>query len=99
DVTVRELNLDEVVTGGPKSNLQMSLKAKGGGTSLSTLNGEVHLSVPPSQVSGETLGPVEVHATADRGRFSLPSLKAVLPGVSVQAHGEGTVDHVSLSGK
>ena len=97
-LSAKEVDLSELTPDGPRTSLQLDLTARGGGRTLSTLVGEVKLTVPPSQVRGETLGPIQLHASADRGRFQVPVLRAALPGLNVQASGEGTQERVSLRG-
>lgn len=98
-LTAREVDLSELVENGPRSSLRLTLNARGGGRSLETLTGEASLSVPPSQISGETLGPVELQASAEGGALKLPVLRAVLPGVQLRASGEGTRGQIALSGE
>src|SRR5262249_32902800 len=89
----------ELSPDGPRTSLQLDLAARGGGRTLESLAGEVKLTVPPSQVRGETLGPIQLSASADHGRFKLPGLRAALPGVSAEAAGDGTLERLSLSGR
>jgi translocation and assembly module TamB len=98
-LTARGVDLSELVENGPRSDLQLALAARGGGTSLERLAGEVTLSVPASQLSGETLGPVDLSASAAGGAFTLSTLRASLPGVELRASGEGTARQVALSGE
>ncbi|HVE86649.1 MAG TPA: translocation/assembly module TamB domain-containing protein [Myxococcales bacterium] len=98
-LTAREVDLSELSPDGPRTRLQLELTARGGGRTLSTLVGELKLNVPPSQVRGETVGPIQLSASADRGRFRLPGLRATLPGLSVEASGDGTLERLSVQGK
>ncbi|HEY8206298.1 MAG TPA: translocation/assembly module TamB domain-containing protein [Myxococcaceae bacterium] len=98
ELSAHDVDLSELMPDGPRTSLHLEASARGGGRSLDTLVGEVKLAIPPSQVRGETLGPVQLSASADRGRFHLPSLRATLPGLSVEASGDGTVERVSLRG-
>ncbi|HYV44563.1 MAG TPA: translocation/assembly module TamB domain-containing protein [Myxococcaceae bacterium] len=97
-LSARDVDLSELTPDGPRTRLQLEASARGGGKTLAGLQGEVKLSVPPSQVRGETLGPIQLSASADRGHFHLPSLRAELPGLSVEASGDGTMERMSLRG-
>ena len=70
---------------------------RGSGKSLETLTGTADLSVPASQVRKATVGPVELHATADRGTYDLRELRAVLPGLRVTGRGKGTAKAIAAS--
>ncbi len=87
---LRHVNLAQLLTEGPASDLALTADVRGGGKSLETLSGAVDLSVPPSEVRKATVGPVELHATANRGTFDLRELRAVLPGLRLQGRGRGT---------
>ncbi|HZJ56201.1 MAG TPA: translocation/assembly module TamB domain-containing protein, partial [Myxococcaceae bacterium] len=87
---LRHVNLAQLLTDGPASDLALTADVRGGGKSLETLTGAVDLSVPPSQVRNAKVGPVELHATADRGTFDVRELRAILPGLRVQGRGKGT---------
>ncbi|MDQ3264062.1 MAG: translocation/assembly module TamB domain-containing protein [Myxococcota bacterium] len=97
-VTGRGLNLAELMDNAPSTQLSLDLSARGGGTSLETLDGELTLEVPPSQVEGEPLGPIHLEASAKDGRFQVPKLSAVLPGVQLRASGEGTLEQLTARG-
>jgi len=92
------VDLSELTPDGPSTSLHLEASARGGGKTLAGLQGEVKLYVPPSLVRGEVLGPVQLSASADRGHFHLPSLRAELPGLTVEASGDGTMERVSLRG-
>ena len=94
---LRHVNLAQVLAEGPVSDLALTADLRGGGKSLETLTGAVDLSVPPSQVRRATVGPVEVHATADRGTFDVRELRAILPGLRVQGRGKGTSSAMQAS--
>ena len=87
---LRHVNLAQLLTEGPVSDIALTADIRGGGRSLETLTGAVDLSVPPSQVRRATVGPVEIHATADRGTYDIRELRASLPGLRVQGRGKGT---------
>ncbi len=97
-VKVSDVNLEELVASGPASRLALELRARGGGKSLETAEGELHVTAPSAPVAGSAFGPVEVHAAADRGTFTLRQLLAVLPGVRLDASGGGSLDNVDISG-
>jgi translocation and assembly module TamB len=94
---LRHVNLAQLLAEGPASDLALTADVRGGGKSLETLTGAVDLSVPPSQVRKATVGPVEVHATADRGTFDVRELRASLPGLRVQGRGKGTSSAMQAS--
>ena len=54
-MTVRHVDLSELIDGGPSSDMALSLVASGGGTSLEDVVGRLELSVPPSSMAGETM--------------------------------------------
>ena len=91
------MNLAQLLADGPVSDLALTADVRGGGKSLETLTGAVDLSVPASQVRKATVGPVELHATADRGTYDLRELRAVLPGLRVTGRGKGTTKAIEAS--
>jgi translocation and assembly module TamB len=97
-VKARTVDLSQLVEEGPKTNLHADLIAKGGGTSLETLDGEVDLTVSPSEYEGQPLGPVELEASAKNGQFALSRLQVLLPGASLRAQGQGTQERLRLDG-
>jgi len=94
---LRHVNLAQLLTDGPASDLALTADVRGGGKSLETLTGAVDLSVPPSQVRQATVGPIALHATANQGRFDVRQLRAVLPGLRVQGSGRGTTRDIEAS--
>jgi translocation and assembly module TamB len=97
-VSVRHVDLSELTDDGPSSDIALSLVASGGGTSLEDVVGRLELSVPPSSMAGETMGPVHVLATAKNGELQLPELLINLPGVRIEARGQGSKDRLALGG-
>ncbi|NTX11724.1 translocation/assembly module TamB domain-containing protein [Myxococcus sp. CA056] len=97
-VKARDVDLSALVKEGPKTSLSADLTARGGGTSLETLDGEVDLTVSPSRFRGQPLGPVELHARAKDGRYTLSRLLVLVPGASLQAKGEGTTEAIRVDG-
>jgi len=96
-IELRHVNLAQLLADGPVSDLALTADMRGGGKSLETLTGAVDLSVPASQVRKATVGPVELHATADRGTYDLRELRAVLPGLRVTGRGKGTTKAIEAS--
>ncbi|HZI09387.1 MAG TPA: translocation/assembly module TamB, partial [Myxococcus sp.] len=94
----RDVDLSQLVKEGPKTNLFAELNAKGGGTSLETLEGDVDLTVSPSEYQGQPLGPVELEASAKQGQYVLKRLQVLLPGASVRATGQGTEERMRVDG-
>ncbi|HEY0095872.1 MAG TPA: AsmA family protein, partial [Archangium sp.] len=96
---VRDLDLAKLLGGGPSSLLAADLKVTGGGKSLETLDGTVDLTMPPSPIAGRTLGPVELHGSAKKGRFDLSQFQAQAPGASLTASGGGTLEDLRFTGR
>ncbi|GHG94339.1 translocation/assembly module TamB domain-containing protein [Comamonas sp. JC664] len=97
-VKARDVDLSELMAQGPKTRISADLDAKGGGTSLESAEGEVKLTVSPSEYLGQPLGPVELEASAKEGRYSLMRLRMLAPGVALQAKGHGTAESIQLNG-
>ncbi len=98
-VTVRHVDLSELTDDGPSSDMALSLVASGGGTSFDDVVGRLELIVPPSPMAGETMGPVHVLATAKRGELQLPELLVSVPGVRIEARGQGSKERLALRGR
>ena len=96
--TARDVDLSQLVEEGPKTNVHADLVAKGGGTSLETLDGSVDLTVSPSEYQGQPLGPVELEASAKNGQYTLSRLLVLLPGASLRAKGQGTEEKMRVDG-
>ncbi|MCP3139198.1 translocation/assembly module TamB [Pyxidicoccus xibeiensis] len=94
----RDVDLSKLVAEGPKTNLHADLVARGGGTRVETLDGEVDLTVSPSEYQGQPLGPVELEASAKNGQFVLSRLQVLLPGASLRAKGQGTTEAMRVDG-
>ncbi|MFP2909664.1 translocation/assembly module TamB domain-containing protein, partial [Pyxidicoccus sp. 3LFB2] len=94
----RDVDLSQLLEEGTKTNIHADLVAKGGGTSLETLDGEVDLTVSPSEYQGQPLGPVELEASAKNGQFALSRLQVLLPGASLRAQGQGTQEKMRVDG-
>ena len=94
----RDINLAELVENGPVTSIVASLDARGGGTSLETLDGSVELTMSPSKFKDQPLGPVELRASAKDGRYQLSRLRVLVPGASLDASGQGTVDKIQVKG-
>ncbi|WP_257458318.1 translocation/assembly module TamB domain-containing protein [Archangium lipolyticum] len=96
---VRELDLAKLLGGGPSTQLAADLRVTGGGKSLETLQGTVDLTMPTSRIADRPLGPVELHASANNGRFELSQLQAQAPGASLTARGGGTLEDLRIEGR
>jgi translocation and assembly module TamB len=96
---VRELDLAKLLGGGPSTQLAADLRVTGGGKSLETLVGTVDLTLPTSSIDNRPLGPVELHASANNGRFELSQLQAQAPGASLTARGGGTQENLRIEGR
>ncbi|HYX91261.1 MAG TPA: hypothetical protein VE782_06850, partial [Myxococcaceae bacterium] len=95
----RDLDFAQLLAGGPKSSVSLTLRANGGGTGLDSLDGTLDLSMPESAIADQRLGPVEVHATARGGTLQVSSLRANVPGLSVEASGEATRESIRFAGR
>ncbi|WNG30365.1 AsmA family protein [Cystobacter fuscus] len=98
-VRVRDLDLSKLLGGGPHSTLAAELLVRGGGKSLDTLEGTLDFTMPASPIEGQTLGPVDIHANAKDGRFTLTQLQARAPGLSLYASGAGTQEKLKVEGR
>jgi translocation and assembly module TamB len=94
---LRHVNLSQLLADGPVSDLALTADFRGGGKSLETLTAAVDLSMPPSEIRRAKVGPVELHASANRGTYELRELRAVLPGVQVTGEGRGTVKQIQVA--
>ncbi|HLL51896.1 MAG TPA: translocation/assembly module TamB domain-containing protein, partial [Myxococcaceae bacterium] len=95
-VTLKGVNLAELIEEGPASDVRLELRAEGGGESLETLDAQLMLTAPESTMAGHAFGPVDVRASAKGGRFELSRLRANLPGLSLQASGQGTRSELNV---
>ncbi len=95
-LTVKDLDLAQVVENGPRSDLEVSLRAQGGGKSLETAHGQLALEMPPASLDGAPFGPVSVKASAAHGHFALEQLLAMFPGLKLNAHGSGSMAQLAL---
>ncbi|HVG61350.1 MAG TPA: translocation/assembly module TamB domain-containing protein [Hyalangium sp.] len=94
----RDINLAELMEHGAPTSIVANLTARGGGTSLETLDGEVDLSISPSRFKDQPLGPVELRASAKDGRYKLSRLQVMVPGASLDARGQGTTERIQVKG-
>ncbi|HEX8705724.1 MAG TPA: AsmA-like C-terminal region-containing protein, partial [Myxococcaceae bacterium] len=94
----RDINLSELVENGPVTSIVAHLNVSGGGTSLETLDGSVELNISPSKFKEQPLGPVELRASAKDGHYQLSRLRVLVPGASLDASGQGTVDRIQVKG-
>src|SRR5205814_2336562 len=90
-VAARRVDLSELIEGGPRSQIRVDLKARGGGDSLDSADGQLALNVPEGEFDGSRLGPIRAEASASKGHFALTELLAVLPGARFTAAGGGTL--------
>ncbi|MDC0710598.1 translocation/assembly module TamB domain-containing protein [Stigmatella sp. ncwal1] len=94
----QDINLQELVENGPPTSIVANLSARGGGTSLETLDGDVELTVSPSKFREQPLGPVDLRASAKDGHYTLSRLRVLVPGASLDARGQGTAENIQLKG-
>jgi len=97
-VTVRHVDLAEL-TGGPTSDVALSLVVEGGGTSLDDLDGRLELRVPPSRMARQTMGPVHVLASAADGEVRLSEVLIHVPGVRIEAVGRAARERLAVAGE
>lgn len=97
-VTVRHLDLSQLTEEGPSSDMALDLVASGGGASFDDLVGRVELTMPPSPMAGETMGPVQLLAIAEGGEVRVPTLVVHVPGVRIEARGRASKEHLALGG-
>ncbi len=96
-IDASHLHLQELLGKGPDTDLGFSLRGQGSGNSLSSANGTLQLTVPPSRVRGAAVGPLELSARVEGGRYEVSSLRAVLPGLELSGTGRGTTRSVEAS--
>ncbi len=99
-VTLRAsgINLRQLIANGPESNLGLAARVQGGGHSMDTLDGSLELVLPAGQVRDNSVGPIEVKASAHRGNVELSKLVANLPGFRLAGTGRGSERDVFFSG-
>jgi translocation and assembly module TamB len=97
-VRAQDINLAELVADTAPTSIVANLTASGGGTSLETLDGQVELTISPSKFRNQPVGPVELSASAKDGFFTLSRLRVLVPGASLDARGQGKVDHIQVKG-
>ena len=86
----RDVDVGTIVEGGPRSDFDLEVEGQGGGADASSLQGALALHVRPgARIDGKPFGPVRVRARAERGRYWLDELLAVLPGLQVKGSGHG----------
>jgi translocation and assembly module TamB len=83
----RHVDLGAAFGGLPRSDLSFELAGHGAGRTLDDLVGEVRLSVARGTLGGHDLGPARLEASAARGALRVATLRAALPGATVDARG------------
>lgn len=97
-VKARGVNLAELMEDGIPTNIAADLVAHGGGDSVETLDGDVFLTVSPSEYRGQSVGPIELKASAKDGRYQVGNLRVMMPGAAFIASGEGTAKTLDARG-
>jgi autotransporter translocation and assembly factor TamB len=94
---LKDVNLAELLVGGPRSRFDLVAEASGGGRDVQTasLKAEVRV-LPGAQIEGKQLGPVRARLQGEGGRYRLEELLAVLPGLRVSGQGEKEADKIAL---
>ncbi|WP_233602438.1 translocation/assembly module TamB, partial [Corallococcus sp. CA047B] len=97
-VKARGVNLAELMENGIPTNIAADLIAHGGGDSVETLDGDVALTVSPSEYRGQSVGPIEMKASAKDGHYQVGNLRVMMPGAAFIASGEGTAKSLEARG-
>jgi translocation and assembly module TamB len=97
-VHARGIDLARLIDDGPPSDLSVDLVAHGEGHDLRALRGAATFSMPPGRLGGYAIGPIRLRADADRGRYKVMDLVAVIPGVSASGAGEATAERIAFQG-
>ncbi len=85
----RHIDVGAIVRDGPRSRFDLEVEGHGGGASAETAQGAVALRVlPGARIDDRPFGPVRVRARAERGRYRLDELLAILPGLQVKGSGQ-----------
>lgn len=93
------INLSELMgPSQPESDIALTLRADGGGTSLQSMDATVSLDVPVSTLEGQKLGPIQLEADAKGGKFALKKMTAQVPGAAMNATGQGDLETLNVSG-
>lgn len=94
----RNLDLASLIPDRPRSDIDLDLDAAGSGRSWAELDGHIDLEVPAARVGDQTLGPLRVHARAEREGARWLEALARLPGLTAGARGSGDVNAVAGRG-
>jgi translocation and assembly module TamB len=86
-----DIDLAQLVAGGPPSRFQLQIEAAAAGRDLDTAAGQLRLQIPPGTLDRRAFGPVTLRAEVARGEAVLQALDAALPGLTVNAHGRGSM--------
>ncbi|NBD12445.1 translocation/assembly module TamB domain-containing protein [Corallococcus silvisoli] len=97
-VKARGVNLAELMEDGIPTRIAADLTAHGGGDSVETLEGDVALTVSPSEYRGQSVGPIELKATAKDGHYQVGNLRVLMPGAALIASGQGTAKSLEARG-
>ncbi|MBC8133857.1 MAG: hypothetical protein H7X95_12810, partial [Deltaproteobacteria bacterium] len=95
-VRARGIDLGRLIAEGPPSDVSFDLEAHGAGKTLETLRGAATLHIPPGRLGGHAIGPIRLRADADRGRYKVMDLVAVVPGARISGAGEATADTIAF---
>jgi translocation and assembly module TamB len=98
-VVANDVDLSELIPDGPKSQLRLTVEARGGGRSLEDAEGSVRIHAPPSKIGGSRFGPIRIDADASDGVVSLRKLDVRLPGLALTASGRASEQRVAIQGK
>jgi autotransporter translocation and assembly factor TamB len=94
---LRQVNLAELLIGGPRSRFDLLADVVGGGRTLdsASLRAQVRV-LPGAELEGRKLGPVRARLVGEGGRYQLKELLAVLPGLRVSGQGELEAETIAL---
>jgi translocation and assembly module TamB len=96
-IDASHLHLRELFGQGPDTDFAFSLRGQGSGNSLASANGTLQLSVPSARVRNADVGPLELSARVQGGRYEVSALRAALPGLELTGTGRGTTRSVEAS--
>ncbi|MEP6654401.1 MAG: hypothetical protein ABJA82_13655, partial [Myxococcales bacterium] len=97
-VRATHIDLGRLITEGSPSEISFALDAHAEGHSLATLRGAATFKMPAGRLGGYAIGPIRLRADADRGRYKVMDLLAVIPGVNITGAGEATAQRVAFRG-
>jgi translocation and assembly module TamB len=86
-VTGRHVDVGAAVEGLPRSDVSFQITGRASGHAFGDLRGELRLELARGTLGGHEVGPVRLDASAAHGSLRVTTLKAALPGATLDAHG------------